>query len=133
MPATSLEKSTSHRPSMLCLLYGARTAGILMIIIMTAAAIANIQSRECGILAQIGTGTVRTGKGKTMLRSEGYYLTYYKSKNQIVICLPQTYETAASTSAQFVDRRTDVVETDLFVLLNIAQLIFHKGERKDDD
>lgn len=38
---------------------------------MTAAAIANIQSMECGILAQIGTGTVRTGKRKTMT-SEAY-------------------------------------------------------------
>lgn len=68
-----------------------------------------------------------------MLTSEGYCLTYYKNKNQIVICLPQTYETATNTYDQFVDRRTDVMETDLLVLLNIAKLIFHKGVRKDDE
>ena len=65
-----------------------------------------------------------------MLMSDGYCLTYYKNKNQIVICLPQTYETATNTYEQVVDRRTDVEETDLCVLLNIAKLIFHKGERK---
>lgn len=66
-----------------------------------------------------------------MLTSDGYALSYHKSKNQIVIILPQTYETATNTYEQVVDRRTDVEETDLWVLLNIAQLIFHKGERKD--
>lgn len=68
-----------------------------------------------------------------MLTSEGYGLTYYKNKNQIVICLPQTYETATNTYEQVVDRRTDVEETDLWVLLNIVKLIFHKGERKTDE
>ena len=68
-----------------------------------------------------------------MLTSDGYCLTYYKNKNQIVICLPQTYETATNTYDQVVDRRTDVVETDLLVLLNITELIFHKGVRTDDD
>lgn len=62
-----------------------------------------------------------------MLTSDGYWLTYYKHKNQIVIGLPQTMQTATNTYEQVVDRRTDVEETDLLVLLNIAQLIFHKG------
>ena len=65
--------------------------------------------------------------------SDGYCLTYYKNKNQIVICLPQAFETATNTYEQVVDRRTDVMETDLLVLLNIAKLIFCKGERKDND
>jgi len=76
---------------------------------------------------------VLTEKGKTMLCSDGYALTYYKHKNQIVILLPQTYATATNTYEQVVDRRTDVEETDLWVLLNIVKLIFHKGERKDDE
>ena len=67
-----------------------------------------------------------------MLTSDGYALTYYKSRNQIIICLPQTYETATNTIEQPVERRTDVEEKDLFVLLYIARQIFHKGERKDD-
>lgn len=65
-----------------------------------------------------------------MLCSDGYDLIYYKNRNQIVICLPQAYETATNTYDQVVDRRTDVKETDLWVLLNIVQLIFHKGVRK---
>lgn len=68
-----------------------------------------------------------------MLASDGYFLTYYKNKNQIIICLPQTIRTATNTCDQIVDRRTDVKETDLWVLLNIAQLIFHKGVREDDE
>lgn len=67
-----------------------------------------------------------------MLTSEGYCLTYHKNKNQIVICLPQTAETATNTYEQVVDRRTDVMEIDLLVLLNIAKLIFYKGERMDE-
>lgn len=68
-----------------------------------------------------------------MLTSDGYCLTYYKSKNQIVICLPQTMSTLTNTCVQVVDRRTDVEETDLWALLNVAQLIFHKGVREDND
>ena len=64
-----------------------------------------------------------------MLTSEGYCLTYYKNKNQIIICLALTMQTLTNTCNQIVDRRTDVEERDLWVLLNIAQLIFHKGER----
>ena len=68
-----------------------------------------------------------------MLCSDGYALTYYKNYNQIVIGLPQTCETATNTYEQVVDRRTDVEETDLAVLLNITKLIFHKGERENDE
>lgn len=67
-----------------------------------------------------------------MLTSDGYCLTYYKNKNQIVISLPHTYETATNTYEQVVDRRTDVTETELLVLLEIVRLIFHKGERRTD-
>lgn len=65
-----------------------------------------------------------------MLTSDGYCLTYYKNKNQIVISLPQTYETATNTYEQVVDRRTDVMETELLVLIEIIKLIFHKEERR---
>lgn len=65
-----------------------------------------------------------------MIVSDGYSLMYDEKCNYIRIGLPQTMETATNTIGQIVDRRTDVTETDLMVLLNIAQLIFHKGERK---
>ena len=79
------------------------------------------------------TGSVLMEKGKPMLISDGYALSYHKSRNQIVISLPQTYATITNTAEQPVDRRTDVEETDLWVLLNIAQLIFHKGVGKDNE
>lgn len=68
-----------------------------------------------------------------MLTSDGYCLTYYKNKNQIVISLPQTYKTATNTYDQCVDRRTDVMETELLVLIEIVKLIFHKEERRPDE
>jgi hypothetical protein len=40
-------------------------------------------------------------------------------------------ETATNTVTPITDRRTDVTEADLLILLNIVQLIFQKG-RKDE-
>ena len=67
-----------------------------------------------------------------MIANDGYSLVYDKKRNRIVIGLPPTLETATDTFTPIADRRTDVSETDLIVLLNIAQLIFHKGLRKDN-
>ena len=67
-----------------------------------------------------------------MLLSEGYSLTYDKNHNKIVIGLPQTFETVNSTYEQILDRRTDVEEKDLLVLLNVTKLIFCKTERRED-
>ena len=66
-----------------------------------------------------------------MLLIDGYGLNYYKNKNQIVICLPQTYETATNTYEQPVDRRVDVEESELWAVLLMVKMIF--GERKDDE
>lgn len=66
-----------------------------------------------------------------MIVSDGYSLMYDENHNRIVIGLPQTWKTLTNTFDPVVDRRTDVSETDLIVLLNIAQLIFHKDIRMD--
>lgn len=84
-------------------------------------------------MKEILIGSVQTEKGEPMLTSDGYCLTYYKNKNQIVISLPQTYETATNTYEQVVDRGTDVMETELLVLIEIVKLIFHKGKRGIDE
>ena len=70
-------------------------------------------------------------KGKTMLTSDGYCLTYYKNRNQIVIGLPQTFATATNTYEQVADRRVDVEESELWAVLLMVKMIF--GERKDDE
>lgn len=62
-----------------------------------------------------------------MIVSDGYTLMYDEKHNRIVINIPPTMTTATDTVTPIADRRTDVSETDLIVLLNIAQLIFHKG------
>ena len=64
-----------------------------------------------------------------LITDDGYSLTYNKGANQLIISLPQTMRTLTNTYEQVVDRRTDVTETDLAVLLNIVKLIFQKGER----
>lgn len=68
-----------------------------------------------------------------MLISNGYSLTYYKNRNLIVIGLPQTWRTLTNTHEPVVDRRTDVEEKDLAILLNTTQAIFLNGEREENE
>lgn len=67
-----------------------------------------------------------------MILSDGYSLIYDEKYNRIIIGIPPTMGTATNTVTPIADRRTDVSETDLIVLLNIAQVIFRKGLRKDE-
>ena len=52
-----------------------------------------------------------------MLISDGYGLIYYKSLNQIVISLPQTYATITNSVEQPQKRRVDVEDTEMTILL----------------
>ncbi len=71
-------------------------------------------------------------KGEKMILSGEYSLIYDKSHNRITIGLPQTSSTLTNTIESVADRRTDVEEKDLFVLLDITKLIFDKAGRKKD-
>lgn len=62
-----------------------------------------------------------------MIMSGGYALTYDKKHNYINILLPQTQGTLESTARPLSVRRTDVTESDLMVLLQMAKIIFEKG------
>lgn len=64
-----------------------------------------------------------------MLTSNGYTLVYNKQRNQIVIRLPQTWKSLTSTLEPVSDRRTDIEEIDLAILLTATQAIFLNGER----
>lgn len=68
-----------------------------------------------------------------MIASNDYYLNYYPNRNQIVISLPQTSQTLMNTINPVIDRRTDVKESDLMCLLQVAQVIFCKVERRKDE
>lgn len=59
-----------------------------------------------------------------MLTSDGYTIVYYKNRNQIVISLPQTSKTLANTLEPVVDRKVDVEEKELAILLSATQAIF---------
>ena len=67
-----------------------------------------------------------------MLANNGYFLVFYKNRNQIVIGLPQTSKTLTNTLGPVVDRRTDVEEIDLSILLNVTQAIFLNGAKMDE-
>lgn len=72
-----------------------------------------------------------------MLTSNGYSLIYYKNRNRIVIGLPQTAETLTNTFNSVVDRRIDVDDKELAILLTVAQAIFlnkaSKLEERSED
>ena len=59
-----------------------------------------------------------------MLASNGYSIIYYKNRNQIVISLPQTSKTLTNTLEPVVNRRVDVEEKELAILLNVTRTIF---------
>lgn len=68
-----------------------------------------------------------------MLTSNGYTLVYNKHRNQIVIRLPQTWKSLTSTLEPVSDRRTDVEERNLAILLTATQAIFLNEDRREDD
>lgn len=60
------------------------------------------------------------------IESNGYWLEYYKKRNRIVITLPQTTETITDTVGIMADRRVDVEDKEMAVLLQTVRLIFEK-------
>ena len=72
-------------------------------------------------------------KEEKMLTNNGYSLVYDKRHNVIVIRLPQTWRTLASTYEPIVDRKIDVEDKDLAILLNATQAIFLNEEGKEDE
>lgn len=65
-----------------------------------------------------------------MIVADGYALSYEKSRNRISICLPQTIYTTTNTIEPVVDRRVDVEDDDLAIILSVAMAIFNKKEAK---
>jgi hypothetical protein len=61
-----------------------------------------------------------------MIVFDGYSLSYEKAKNRVVINLPQTVFTPANTIEPVVDRKVDVEEKYLAVILFALIAIFRK-------
>lgn len=68
-----------------------------------------------------------------MLTNNGYSLVYYKNRNQIVIGLPQTWGSLTNTINLVADRKIDVEEKELAILLAVTQAIFLNRERREDE
>lgn len=61
-----------------------------------------------------------------MIVIDGYSLSYEKGKNRVLIHLPQTVFTPTNTIEPVVDRKVDVEEKDLAIILGVAMAIFRK-------
>lgn len=62
----------------------------------------------------------------TMLIDGDYSIMYRRTKNEITIYLPPTIETLNNTLDLPVDRRVNIPDGDLLLLLRVAKLICSK-------
>ena len=58
-----------------------------------------------------------------IVSGDGYTIEYYKKENRITITLPQTMETPTNTISSVWIRNTNLTETDLALLLEMARYI----------
>ena len=61
-----------------------------------------------------------------LITDDGYGLVYYKNRNLIEIYLPQTPYTATNTITDPVDRKIDLSDSELNLLLQLARKICRK-------
>lgn len=55
--------------------------------------------------------------------ADGYTAIYSRQSNQIIIYLPQTVETLTNTVSMVGNRKTDIGDSDLMVLIELARYI----------
>lgn len=67
---------------------------------------------------------LRCEDGYMIITKHGTTLSYIRNKNEIIIMLPQTAETATTTALPIVSRRVDVSEADLSFLTSMIDVIF---------
>ena len=58
-----------------------------------------------------------------MIVSEGYSAEYYPQCNQIVITMPQTVKTITNTVQMVTDRKMDITDDDLCLLVAVTKYI----------
>lgn len=63
-----------------------------------------------------------------MIVSDGYMLVYDKGRNQIVIGLPQTEETATNTISMVTKRKVDLTFEEQMMILAMVKYVM--GERQ---
>ena len=65
-----------------------------------------------------------------ILSKDGYALQYFPKKNKIIITMPQTVYTLTDTVSPVVDRKTDVPDGQLTLLLTVTKMLFRKEEER---
>lgn len=63
-----------------------------------------------------------------MIVSDGYSLVYDKSKNKIVIGLPQTEQTATNTISMVTNRKVDITDEEQMLILAVVKYVMRERE-----
>lgn len=63
-----------------------------------------------------------------MIISDGYSLVYDKGRNKIVICLPQTEETATNTISMVTNRKVDITDEEQMTILAVVKYVMEAKE-----
>lgn len=58
-----------------------------------------------------------------MIISEGYSVRYIPKDNQIIINLPQTFKTINNTTQMVADRKMDITDDDLGLIMSLVKYI----------
>ena len=63
-----------------------------------------------------------------MIVSDGYPIEYYKNRNQIIIGLPQTMQTATNTISMVTNRKVDLTDEDQLIILSMVKYVMEAKE-----
>ena len=63
-----------------------------------------------------------------MIVSDGYTIEYYKNRNQIIIGLPQTMQTATNTISMVTNRKVDLTDEDQLIILSMVKYVMEAKE-----
>lgn len=58
-----------------------------------------------------------------MIVSDGYSAEYYPQSNQIVITMPQTFKTITNTVQMLTNRKMDITDDDLALIMSLVKYI----------
>lgn len=58
-----------------------------------------------------------------IVSQDGYSIEHYKSRNQIVITMPQTMQTLTNTTSIVRNRKADFTSADLTILLELTRYL----------
>lgn len=64
--------------------------------------------------------------------TDGYGIVYNRKANRIVVTLPQTVETLVGTTVPFRNRKVDIEDRDMMLILATARMVFEREEQEDE-